>query len=212
MVEKGYPFPLYSLDVLGAGQAPLDEERYALPAAAGRLVIAPALRRRGEEVGTAACEELAALGLSRQRLGAAPLSALGFDGDWAAGLRYWRRRMVEQQRLCGAIDAEIDEAAAQRRRRIEEATLLWGPPLPLGRPARCGPALGHRAQAEALRAAAEADRAEAEHRRRQEEAQARLAVIRGALLGDLAMLFRAPSAVLLPRPLQLPQGRVTLSR
>src|SRR5262245_42120751 len=76
-------------------------------------------RLRGEQ-------EAVAVGLSRFRLGAAALRALGFDEAWAAGLRHWRGRLVEQHLACVAIEAEDAAAAEARRALVDDARRLWG--------------------------------------------------------------------------------------
>jgi hypothetical protein len=94
MLQKGYPHPLYSLELLPAGEAPKDDPRFSIQAEAGRLYVRAALRRRAQGVSTIACEQVVAVALSRRRLREEAFSQHGLGAEWAEALCHWRDEMV----------------------------------------------------------------------------------------------------------------------
>lgn len=226
MRDKGYPFPLYSLDLVLHQATPLDDLRFSLPAPGGRLQVRRWLRRRGEHVSTADCQEAALRALALQR-GEPALRRCGFDEAWAEALRHWLRRLEAPTEERWRQEVEAREAQAQGSAAQAELAALWRRLALAARMARSGGLLpadprGSEARRRALREAGQRLGGDgalqallAEHgfgapqRRRLaavlaalEESAARgeqagaarracaeeLAVLRGALLGDVAWL------------------------
>lgn len=238
MDDKGYPYPLYSLDLL-AGDARAPEPRYFLPAEDGRLVISPALRRRGANLSCAALRDAVDLALVHHDVHLRTLGSLGLDEAWADAMRHWSKLLLEEDRRrldlqarqrLGALQrgADLERAWALRGRLLLAAEMADVAPLLPGREAsrcqepvalrtlgpvvarlqepalaarlaRCGFGAEHVAElAAALRRLSTArDEAAALEPERQEHSD-RTVVLRGALLGDLALLCRAAARALPP--------------
>lgn len=108
MLDKGYDFPLHSMDLLGPASLGADEARFTVPVPQGRLRVAPALRRRGARLSTGACEDAVALALAQRALAPRAFLRFGFDEAWAAAMRHWRREMMAQH-----VRAQLRAAQAQ---------------------------------------------------------------------------------------------------
>ena len=68
MIEKGYPHPLYSLDLLPHAAVLEDEPRYGILLAQGRLVVRAELRRRAADHSVLAIDHLVGTALAYERL------------------------------------------------------------------------------------------------------------------------------------------------
>jgi hypothetical protein len=126
MHDKGYGFPLYSLDLIAEEAAPADEPRYFYRVPEGRLVVRPALRRRAGDVPTGRVDDAVAVALSRHGLHPHAFARHGFTEAWARGMAHWRRLMIDQQRLRHTRQAELDLANEARRELMRRAQRMWG--------------------------------------------------------------------------------------
>lgn len=92
MQDKGYPHPLYSLDLVNQ-PADDDEARFVLRSPRGFLRLAAHLRRRGAAVTSldllVATDDRLDLYARFQPL----LASVGMTQDWAGSLRYWLEQL-----------------------------------------------------------------------------------------------------------------------
>lgn len=239
MADKGYPFPLYSLDFIPHDATPLDEARYSLPVLGGRLQVRPSLRRLGACTTTEDCRHAVQRGLAHHRRAISTLASHGFGPDWAAALEHWQAALRPPMEARWRLEVELHEAELGRAACLTELRLLLRRLALAARMARQQGLLpaGRLRSTESLlrlldpvtqRLAAGGEPLAAllaahgfgpAQRQRLEEARAhigplmvqvqrlraerqaesdRLAVIRGAILGDLALLCRVAAQALGP--------------
>jgi hypothetical protein len=126
MLDKGYPFPLYSFDLLLPGGEPEDDPRYAIAIPGGRLVVRAALRKRAMNISTASCQEAVAVALGHHQVALAAFAEHGFSAAWADSLRHWEGRLREHEGQRSRLSHLLDELTRERRALLAAARELWG--------------------------------------------------------------------------------------
>lgn len=96
MEDKGYQFPLHSLDLINDSSQLLHEPRYCIPVPQGRLVVRKELRVRGMKVGTEVCDQAVCTALAYHEKEAAGFAAFRLDAAWTESMRAWRERMIDR--------------------------------------------------------------------------------------------------------------------
>ncbi|MCS6913826.1 MAG: hypothetical protein NZ890_11370 [Myxococcota bacterium] len=125
MLNKGYDHPLYSLDLLGPGEAPPEDGRYAVPVPQGRLVVRGALRRRALTVRTEACERAVAIVLGHHATAPEAFAAYGLDQAWAGSMRHWLQRLWQEEATRQRLHLELHQLRRQRQAALQQAYDLW---------------------------------------------------------------------------------------
>ena len=235
MLDKGYAFPLHSLDLLRPGEEPPDGPLFVLPGTEGRLIVRAALLRRGKDTSTAAVRQALRRGLAHHQHKLALFATCGLDGAWAAAMAHWGERLRKEERRWLVQQGALALAKAEQRGRLQQARQLRGrlglavhlaglPPLTTGRVPKAelavidelrvvsGKAAAHGAALEGCGfrreereelAALVRELPAARDRLRQDDEALRVqgavvAVLRGALLGDLSRLSLCAPQVLPP--------------
>jgi hypothetical protein len=126
MIDKGYPFPLFSLDLVPPGSAPEDDPRYAIPAGGGLLTVPAALRRRAADISSAACQEAVAVALTHHRVALPQFSAHGLTEAWAMSLRHWAERLRQHEARRHRLAQESADHLTLQRGTVAQVRELWG--------------------------------------------------------------------------------------
>lgn len=115
MMNKGYDFPLYSLDLQQPGAEPPGRELY-VPVPQGRLVITPALLGRSQRVGLLRCLQAQGEALERWRRHRAVFSTFDMDDAWAASMQHWGAQLELLQQGLHQSSVELRLTTTDHRR------------------------------------------------------------------------------------------------
>lgn len=122
MRDKGYRFPLYSMDLLGTGSL---QKPPLLEVPEGLLFVKPGLWRRGAGFRVGVFEACVGEALSHHALVIDDFGAYGLDAEWAGSMEHWRGRLL-------SIDAERARLEVARRasssahdRALRDGGELW---------------------------------------------------------------------------------------
>lgn len=120
MIEKGYPFPLYSLQ-LGH---PADAYHF-IRTTHGPLVAAPPLLRRAMAIRSAACQIAVATVLEAQQQHSEVLGRRGLTEAWARSLAYWAERLAACEQARAANLRERQQTQEDVLGQVERGRELW---------------------------------------------------------------------------------------
>lgn len=125
MTDKGYDFPLHSLDLMRDGSLLAAQARCAIAVPQGLLVVPPALHARGVRVTTAACETAVAAGLAVHAPHVSHLASFGLDLAWATNMRHWCARMQGEERAAVGLRTEGRLTSAALQDLVERGQRAW---------------------------------------------------------------------------------------
>jgi hypothetical protein len=90
MKDKGYPHPIYSLDLQRAPSRQEEDDVFFVPLAGGdRLVTSLGLRQQGKNVSTSACVRATRAALAHFPYAHQAFTRHGLDQDWHANMHHW---------------------------------------------------------------------------------------------------------------------------
>src|SRR4051812_1346589 len=126
MRDKGYDHPLHSLDLIAeVSDLPAGAARFAIPVPQGHLVVRDALRTRGQQAGSLACYQALHRGMLYHGRAVAAFSAYGLTAAWAAHMRHWGERLMDEDDRRAALAAEAQVATPRRRALLRRGRDLW---------------------------------------------------------------------------------------
>jgi hypothetical protein len=125
MIDKGYPHPLFSLDLINHGDSFADNGRYSIPVNQGFLVISKPLRVRAQNRTADATTVSLFHALSYHALDVAGFAAYGLDKEWADNMQYWNQRLHEKDSDRGQLVTTQQLATIDRKARFADARRLW---------------------------------------------------------------------------------------
>jgi hypothetical protein len=125
MNDKGYRYPLMSLNLLGPRQEFPDESVYSIAVPEGFLVISKALRKRAECHSTQQAEEAVNTALAAHGIYLDGLSRYGLSRAWAEGMRHWSKRLSELETEWRGLSEDLSTVRRNRRTLKADAVELW---------------------------------------------------------------------------------------
>jgi hypothetical protein len=125
MINKGYRYPLMSLNLLGPRQEFPDESVYSITVPEGSLVISKALRKRAEGLTTQQTEVAVNTALAAHGIYQEGLSRYGLSRAWAEGMRHWSKRLSELETEWTGMSGDLSTVRQDRRGLRQSAVVLW---------------------------------------------------------------------------------------
>jgi hypothetical protein len=125
LCEKGYRFPIYSLNLVRPDDLLPEDPRYSLAVPEGRLIVRAELRRRGADVSSSACIGGVMRAMGFHALAPAGFAAHGLTLDWAAGMRHWTLCLDQHERRLRSAETDSLLCLRERDLLIDEARRLW---------------------------------------------------------------------------------------
>lgn len=96
MQDKGYPYPLYSLDLYRTPSLPL-VPGFSIEVPDVHLCVQPALLHEAKKLSTVIMHDTLAVSIAQVEINAEVFSPLGLDEEWAGNLRRWAGVMHERE-------------------------------------------------------------------------------------------------------------------
>ena len=125
MMNKGYDFPLYSLELVHDPSALSDEPRYTIEVPQGLLVVRPALRRRAACTTTSVCDTAVETALSHHYTHIEGFSSFGLDADWAQHMRHWQQRLLAEDEAAAPILVDARLGSQQLAGLVQQGQKMW---------------------------------------------------------------------------------------
>lgn len=123
MINKNYPFPLFSLNIAPPATAP--EGHYFVPTEAGDLVVPKSLRDRGRGYNSALCKAGVETALAALARYSGVFADYGLTPEWGDNMRHWVAELDRFEAGRVALREERRASAAKVRQQALRGRELW---------------------------------------------------------------------------------------